>query len=95
VLSGGSGGSSTPDPAPPVPPEPASGLQYEVWELASRSLVASYASEEQALALVQRLLQAGWSADDLVVGAEDPDVEVEDLPPTLTGDALAGRALPS
>jgi hypothetical protein len=92
VLSGASGGSSTPDPGPPVPPEPVSGPQYEVWELQSCSLVASYASEEQALTLVRRLLDAGWSADDLVVGAEDPAVEVDALPPTLTGADLAARA---
>jgi len=92
VLSGASGGTSNPDAAPPTPPEPPVGLQYEVWERLSRSMVTSYASEQQALALVQRLLQAGWSADDLVLGAEDPDIEVENLPPTLTGDALAARA---
>ena len=92
VLSGASGGTSTPDPSPPALPEPVDGLQYEVWELQSCSLVASYGSEAQALSLVQRLLDAGWSADDLVVGADDPKVEVGDLPPTLTGEALAARA---
>lgn len=92
VLSGASGGASTPDPTPPAPPEPADGLQYEVWELQCCSLVAAYGSEEQALTLARRLLDAGWSADDLVMGAEDPRVEVEALPPSLTGEALAARA---
>jgi hypothetical protein len=92
VLSGASGGTSIPDPTPPAPPEPVDGLQFEIWELRSCSLVASYDSEERALTLVRRLLDAGWSADDLVMGAEDPKIDVGDLPPTLTGVALAARA---
>jgi hypothetical protein len=92
VLSGASGGTSDRDAAPPPPPEPTSGLQYEVWELQSCSMVTSYGSEDQALSLVRRLLEAGWSADDLVLSADDPDIEVASLPPTLTGDALAMRA---
>lgn len=92
-LSGASGGSSTPDPAPAAPPEPVDGLQFEVWELQSCSLVAAYTSEDRALTLVRRLLEAGWQADDLVLGAEDSKVEVGDLPPTLTGGALAARAM--
>ncbi len=92
VLSGASGGASTPDPKPPAPPDLVSGPQYEVWELQSCSLVASCPTEDRALTLVRQLLEAGWSADDLVVGAEDPTVEVSDLPPTLTGEDLAARA---
>jgi hypothetical protein len=66
-------------------------MRYEVWELRSRSLVAAYQDEGQALALVRRLLADGWDAADLVLGIEDEDVDVETLPPSLTGKALAAR----
>jgi hypothetical protein len=72
----------------------ASGFQYEVWELQSRSLIIAYDDEDVALALVRQLLAGGWSADDLVLAAENEGLDVEDLPPTLTGAALAARAAP-
>jgi hypothetical protein len=72
----------------------ASGFQYEVWELESRSLIMAYDDEDEALDLVRQLLAAGWSADDLVIGAENAGLDVEDLPPALTGAALAARAAP-
>lgn len=64
-------------------------MRYEVWELRSRSLVAAYEDESQALDLVRRLLDEGWVTDDLIVGAEDEALDVDELPPSLTGDALA------
>jgi hypothetical protein len=71
-----------------------SGFQYEVWELASRSLVMAYDAEDEALDLVRQLLAGGWSAADLVLAAENPGLDVADLPPVLTGAALAARAAP-
>ena len=67
-------------------------MHYEVWEFRSRSLVASYDSEGEAMELVRRLLDAGWAPEDLALGAEDEAVAVENLPPALTGSALAARA---
>ena len=66
-------------------------MRYEVWELRSRSLVAAYQDEDEALALARRLVDEGWSVDDLVVGADDESVDVDALPPSLTGRALAAR----
>jgi len=66
-------------------------MRYKVWELRSRSLVAAYDGENQALALVRRLVDEGWSTDDLVLGAEDESVEVDDLPTSLTGRELEAR----
>ena len=71
---------------------PDASFVYEVWELASRSLVAAYPGEAEAIALVQQLLGAGWSPDDLVLAAENEGLAVETLPPFLTGDALARAA---
>ena len=70
---------------------PDSSFMYEVWELESRSLVATYPSEAEALALVRHLLECGWTADELVVAAENERFEPHDLPPCLTGVALAER----
>jgi hypothetical protein len=66
-------------------------MQYEVWELRSRSLVGSYDEEEHAVSLVRRLLEDGWPADQLVLGAEDDTVDIDGLPPTLTGSDLLLR----
>ena len=68
-------------------------MRYEVWELRSRSQIAAYDDEEQALDLVRRLLADGWATGDLIVGAEDEAIDVDDLPPTLTGEALAARLI--
>jgi hypothetical protein len=70
---------------------PDTSFMYEVWELESRSLVATYPSEAQAITLVHHLLGCGWTADALVVAAENERLEVADLPPLLTGAALAER----
>ena len=70
---------------------PDTSFMYEVWELETGSLVAAYPSEVEALALVRQLLASGWTADQLVVAAENERYESQDLPPFLTGDAL-GRA---
>jgi hypothetical protein len=68
-------------------------MRYEVWELRSRSLLAAFDDESQALDLVRRLLAEGWVTDDLIVGAEDEAVDVDELPPSLTGEGLAARLI--
>src|SRR5262249_29791459 len=76
------------------PQATASGFQYEVWELASYSLIMAYDSEDEALDLVRQLIGAGWSTDDLVLGAENAGLDVVDLPPVITGAALKARVAP-
>ena len=66
-------------------------FQFEVWELESRSLIASYPDEEEALDLVFELLSAGWPADRLVLAAENDRFAPESLPAPLTGDTLVAR----
>lgn len=68
---------------------PDSSFMYEVWELETSSLVAAYPSEAEALALVRQLLGAGWSADQLVLAAENERLDPENLPAPLTGELLA------
>jgi hypothetical protein len=70
---------------------PDTSMMYEVWELASCSLIAAYPSELQAVDLVLLLLEDGWSPDDLVLAGENERLDVADLPPPLTGAALAER----
>jgi len=71
---------------------PDTSLMYEVWELETRSLVAAYPSEVEALALIRQMLEYGWTADEIVLAAENEGFEPEELPPFLTGDALAQAA---
>jgi len=71
---------------------PDTSYMYEVWELESRSLVATYSTQAEAIALVRHLLECGWTADDLVLAAENERFEPQDLPPFITGDALARAA---
>ena len=78
----GTGGSDLPD----------SSFMYEVWELETSSLVAAYPSEADALTLVRQLLAAGWTADQLVLAAENERIEPQELPPALSGEALARAA---
>ncbi len=70
-------------------------MHWEVWEYKTRSLVATPATEEEALAIVRDLLASGWRIDDLSVGIEDAAASLEDLPVPLEGDELLARALPS
>jgi hypothetical protein len=77
----GSGSAADPGPVP--------GFQYEVWELHSRSLVATSPDEREAASLIRRMVAAGWTTDHLVLGVENEAVDVADLPPALTGAALS------
>ncbi len=69
-------------------------MQYELWEFRSRSLVATYPSEEEALGMVRTLLANGWNPRDLAlgVGSDGPRSRVSAKAKPLTGEALAARA---
>lgn len=70
-------------------------MHWEVWEYKTRNLIATPATEAEALSIVRDLLARGWSADDLSIGIEDATRSTEELPPPLEGDELLARALPS
>ena len=65
---------------------------WELWDVDSGNLVADFDTESDALVLVRELIGKGWNASHLSLAFEDPDVEVDDLPPGVTGDELARRA---
>jgi hypothetical protein len=68
-------------------------MHYELWEFRSRSLLATYPSEGEALAMVRALLTSGWSPCDLALGvAQRGRRSKVTAPEPLTGDALAIRA---
>ncbi len=70
-------------------------MHWEVWEYETRNLIATPATEAEALSIVRELLAQGWSADDLSIGIEDVSRPTEELPPPLEGDDLLARAFPS
>jgi hypothetical protein len=65
---------------------------WELWDIDSGNLVADFETESDGLTLVRELIGKGWKASHLSLAFEDPDVDVDDLPPGLTGEALARRA---
>ena len=67
-------------------------MYWELWALNTRNLIATPATEGEALTLVRELLAKGWSADDLSLGLEDESQPVESLPLPLEGAALAAHA---
>ena len=66
---------------------------WELWDIDSGNLVADFGSESDGLVLVRELIGKGWDASHLSLAFENPDVDVDDLPPGMTGDELARRAL--
>ena len=66
-------------------------FMFEVWELETRSLVAAYASEDEALELILQMIDYGWTTDELVLAAENERFEPQNLPKPLTGPALDER----
>ena len=65
---------------------------WEIWDLRSRNVLADAASEPEALAIVREIVSEGSRYSDLLVMLDDPDLDVEDLPPGVTGEELARRA---
>jgi hypothetical protein len=66
-------------------------FMFEVWEPETRSLVAAYPTEDEALELIRQLFATGWTADAVVLAAENERFEPQDLPTPLTGAALTER----
>jgi hypothetical protein len=67
-------------------------MYWEVWTIPSASMVASEATEADALRVVRDLLAADWKPEELVLIFDDPALADEDLPPGVTGEELAQRA---
>ncbi len=65
---------------------------WELWDVDSGNLVADFDTESEGLTLVRELLGKGWKPSDLSLAFEDPDIDVDELPPGLTGEELARRA---
>ena len=69
-------------------------MYYQLWGIQAGNRIADFKSEAEALAMVRDLLDVGWTADELALGAleerDDPIGLV--IPPTLSGTALAERA---
>lgn len=71
-------------------------MYYQLWDLAGGNRIADFRSEAEGLAMVRELLVAGWSVEDLALGAfaENGDSGDLQLPPVLCGAELADRAAP-
>ena len=69
-------------------------MHYELWEFRRRSLIGTYSSETEALAMVRELLALGWSSQDLALGVAGAQRKggAESLREPLTGDAIELRA---
>ena len=67
-------------------------MNWEVWDLVSRNLLADFETESEALAFVRDMLGQGCKATELVLILDDPALADEELPPGVTGEELARRA---
>jgi hypothetical protein len=70
-------------------------MHYELWDTESSNVIAVLPTEAEGLAIVRRLLSAGWSPEHLSLGLDFDDGEEGDdsvLPPVQHGAALASRA---
>jgi len=70
-------------------------MHYQLWDTASANVIDVYRTEAESLAMVRGLLEAGWNADHLALGLDfdvDEPGDDADLPPVLSGTALAARA---
>jgi hypothetical protein len=68
---------------------------WEIWDVPSRNMLADARSEQEALAIVREIVGEGAAYSDLTLLFDDPDLDVEALPPPVTGDELARRAVSS
>ena len=71
-------------------------MHYELWDSKSSNAIDIFQTEAEGLAMVRRLLAAGWDAERLTLGLDFDEGEEGDddsLPPVLYGAALAERAL--
>ena len=65
---------------------------WEIWDLQSRNMLATEETERAALAVVREIVGEGSAYSDLMLLFDDPDIDVDDLPPGVIGDELARRA---
>jgi hypothetical protein len=71
-------------------------MHYELWDSKSSNVFDIFQTEAEGLALVRRLLSAGWDPERLTLGLDFDEGEEGDddtLPPVLYGAELAERAL--
>lgn len=64
---------------------------WEIWDLPSRNELADSESEQEALAIVREIVGEGATYADLSLLFDDPELDVESLPPPVTGDDLVRR----
>jgi hypothetical protein len=67
-------------------------VYWEIWDIESGNMVGHRDTEAEALALVRDLIGRGWPIAALSLMPEDESLEVEMLPPAISGDELARRA---
>ena len=71
-------------------------MHYELWDSKSSNVIDIFLTEAEGLAMVRRLLSAGWDPERLTLGLDFDEGEEGDddsLPPVVYGAALAERAL--
>jgi hypothetical protein len=71
-------------------------MHYELWDSKSSNVIDIYLTEAEALAMVRRMLAAGWDPERLTLGLdfdEGEDGDDDALPDVVYGTALAERAL--
>ncbi|MFN8633271.1 MAG: hypothetical protein U0893_05390 [Chloroflexota bacterium] len=68
-------------------------MHWELWDVESGNVIGFRDTEADALELVRELLHKGWPTHVLSLQVEDSDVDVEKLPPAISGEELARRAL--
>ena len=65
---------------------------WETWDIESGNMVGHRDTAAEALAVVRDLIGRGWPIAALSLMAEDESLDVEALPPAITGEELARRA---
>ena len=71
-------------------------MHYELWDSKSSNVIDIFQTEAEGLAMVRRLLSAGWDPERLTMGLDFDEGEEGDddtLPAVIYGTALAERAL--
>ena len=71
-------------------------MHYQLWDSKSSNVIDIFQTEAEGLAMVRRMLSAGWDAERLTLGLDFDEGEEGDddtLPPVMYGAALAERAL--
>jgi hypothetical protein len=71
-------------------------MHYELWDNDSGNFIMAAQTEQDAHRNVRRLIEDGWSADDisLTLAPDTPD-EIGKYPPAIGGDELLARVFGS